>query len=84
MKDSDGRPDEEVAAECWKNHKARNDSVIVDVCQVRYFLILPTSFDFRVAYDCHPKSYIGELKIGIRILLHANTFTHLRFSFSSK
>ncbi|MBA0862818.1 hypothetical protein Goshw_013222 [Gossypium schwendimanii] len=39
MKDSDGRPDEEVASECWKNHKARNDSVIVDVCQVRYFFM---------------------------------------------
>lgn len=34
-KDSDGRPDEEVAYECWRNHKARNDSLIVDVCQVR-------------------------------------------------
>lgn len=34
-KDSDGRPDEEVANECWRNHKARNDSLIVDVCQVR-------------------------------------------------
>ena len=34
MKDSDGRPDEEYADECWKNHKARNDSIIVDICQV--------------------------------------------------
>ena len=34
-KDSDGRPDDEVAEEMWKYHKARNDSVIVDVCQVR-------------------------------------------------
>lgn len=34
-KDSDDRPDEEVADECWRNHKARNDSLIVDVCQVR-------------------------------------------------
>lgn len=33
-KDSDGRPDDEVAEEKWKYHKARNDSVIVDVCQV--------------------------------------------------
>lgn len=37
-KDSDGRPDEEVADECWKNHRARNDSLIVDVCQVRNLL----------------------------------------------
>lgn len=33
-KDSDGRPDEEVADECWTNHLARNDSIIVDICQV--------------------------------------------------
>ncbi|ESR52440.1 hypothetical protein CICLE_v10024375mg [Citrus x clementina] len=37
MKDSGGRPDEEVANECWKNHKARNDSLIVDVFQVTVF-----------------------------------------------
>ncbi|GFS44516.1 ubiquitin-specific protease 9 [Actinidia rufa] len=35
-KDSDGRPDEEVADECWRYHKARNDSIIVDVCQGQY------------------------------------------------
>ena len=34
LKDSDGRPDEEVADEYWKNHLARNDSIIVDLCQV--------------------------------------------------
>lgn len=33
-KDTDGRPDEEVADEFWANHIARNDSIIVDVCQV--------------------------------------------------
>ncbi|KAK4409132.1 Ubiquitin carboxyl-terminal hydrolase 8 [Sesamum angolense] len=32
-KDSDDRPDEEVADEYWRNHLARNDSIIVDVCQ---------------------------------------------------
>lgn len=35
-KDSDGRPDEVVANEAWEMHKARNDSVIVDVCQVSF------------------------------------------------
>ena len=35
-KDSDGRPDEEVADEYWGNHLARNDSIIVDICQVSY------------------------------------------------
>ncbi|KAF8403395.1 hypothetical protein HHK36_011497 [Tetracentron sinense] len=32
-KDAEGRPDEEVADEYWRNHLARNDSIIVDVCQ---------------------------------------------------
>lgn len=34
-RDADGLPDEEVADEFWANHIARNDSIIVDVCQVR-------------------------------------------------
>lgn len=33
-KDADGRPDDLVAQEYWDNHKARNDSIIVDTCQV--------------------------------------------------
>lgn len=35
IKDAEGRPDEEVAEEYWWNHLARNDSIIVDLCQVR-------------------------------------------------
>lgn len=35
-KDSDGRPDEEVALEAWDNYRARNDSVIVDNFQGLY------------------------------------------------
>ena len=31
LKDSDGRPDEEVAAEAWENHIRRNQSVVVDL-----------------------------------------------------
>ncbi|KAH0860268.1 hypothetical protein HID58_088529 [Brassica napus] len=38
-KDGDGRPDEEVADEYWRNHVARNDSIIVDVCQVNISVI---------------------------------------------
>ncbi|XP_057312637.1 ubiquitin carboxyl-terminal hydrolase 4-like isoform X2 [Hydractinia symbiolongicarpus] len=30
LKDDEGRPDEVVAAEAWKNHSKRNDSIIVD------------------------------------------------------
>lgn len=39
-KDYDGRPDDEVADEFWKYHKARNDSVIVDICQVNNLFLM--------------------------------------------
>lgn len=38
-KDIDGRPDEEMAHENWENHKARNDSIIVDICQVSFYFV---------------------------------------------
>ncbi|XP_050377387.1 ubiquitin carboxyl-terminal hydrolase 9-like [Argentina anserina] len=52
-KDSDGRPDEEVADECWKNHKARNDSLIVDVCQGQYksTLVCPVCEKVSITFD---------------------------------
>ncbi|XP_062025492.1 ubiquitin carboxyl-terminal hydrolase 9-like [Rosa rugosa] len=52
-KDSDGRPDEEVADECWKNHKARNDSLIVDVCQGQYksTLVCPSCAKVSITFD---------------------------------
>lgn len=55
-RDADGRPDEEVADEYWENHIARNDSIIVDVCQVsRYYvtcgtIIEHTSCGFLFSY----------------------------------
>lgn len=33
-KDTEGRLEKEVAEEYWRNHRARNDSIIVDLCQV--------------------------------------------------
>ncbi|KAF3610754.1 hypothetical protein DY000_02048760 [Brassica cretica] len=52
-KDSDGRPDDEVAEEMWKYHKARNDSVIVDVCQGQYksTLVCPDCGKFSITFD---------------------------------
>ncbi|XP_010542043.1 PREDICTED: ubiquitin carboxyl-terminal hydrolase 9-like isoform X2 [Tarenaya hassleriana] len=52
-KDSDGRPDEEVAEECWNYHKARNDSVIVDVCQGQYksTLVCPNCGKISITFD---------------------------------
>ncbi|KAE8725341.1 Ubiquitin carboxyl-terminal hydrolase 9 [Hibiscus syriacus] len=53
MKDADNHPDEEVAAESWKNHKARNDSVIVDVCQGQYksTLVCPVCSKISITFD---------------------------------
>ncbi|XP_051113373.1 ubiquitin carboxyl-terminal hydrolase 8 [Andrographis paniculata] len=52
-KDSDGRPDEEVADEYWSNHLARNDSIIVDVCQGQYksTLVCPVCRKVSVTFD---------------------------------
>ncbi|KAJ7981255.1 putative Ubiquitin carboxyl-terminal hydrolase [Quillaja saponaria] len=52
-KDGDGRPDEEVADEYWRNHLARNDSIIVDVCQGQYksTLVCPDCKKFSVTFD---------------------------------
>lgn len=52
-KDSDGRPDEEVADEFWRYHKARNDSIIVDVCQGQYksTLVCPVCSKISITFD---------------------------------
>ncbi|XP_071919335.1 ubiquitin carboxyl-terminal hydrolase 9-like isoform X3 [Coffea arabica] len=52
-KDSDGRPDEEVADEYWRYHKARNDSIIVDVFQGQYksTLVCPVCNKISITFD---------------------------------
>nr|XP_043638902.1 ubiquitin carboxyl-terminal hydrolase 9-like [Erigeron canadensis] len=52
-KDSDGRPDEEVANEFWRYHKARNDSIVVDVCQGQYksTLVCPVCEKISITFD---------------------------------
>ncbi|KAK4492297.1 hypothetical protein RD792_003100, partial [Penstemon davidsonii] len=52
-KDSDGRSDEEVADEYWRNHLARNDSIIVDACQGQYrsTLVCPVCRKVSVTFD---------------------------------
>ncbi|XP_031494374.1 ubiquitin carboxyl-terminal hydrolase 9-like isoform X1 [Nymphaea colorata] len=52
-KEPNGRPDEEVAAEYWANHKARNDSIIVDFCQGQYksTLVCPVCSKVSVTFD---------------------------------
>ncbi|KAG0325036.1 CSN-associated deubiquitinating enzyme Ubp12 [Dissophora globulifera] len=51
--DSNGRPDEEVAADCWQIHKARNDSIIVDLFQGQYksTLVCPECNKVSVTFD---------------------------------
>ncbi|KAI3693730.1 hypothetical protein L1987_76682 [Smallanthus sonchifolius] len=52
-KDSNGRPDEEVANEFWSYHKARNDSIVVDVCQGQYksTLVCPVCDKISITFD---------------------------------
>ncbi|PIA50657.1 hypothetical protein AQUCO_01200104v1 [Aquilegia coerulea] len=52
-RDADGRPDEEVANEYWANYIARNDSIIVDVCQGQYksTLVCPVCGKVSVTFD---------------------------------
>ncbi|KAL8146755.1 ubiquitin carboxyl-terminal hydrolase 5 [Apium graveolens] len=52
-RDADGRPDEEVADEYWSNHIARNNSIIVDVCQGQYksTLVCPACDKMSVTFD---------------------------------
>ncbi|XP_020226507.1 ubiquitin carboxyl-terminal hydrolase 8 isoform X2 [Cajanus cajan] len=53
VKDADGRPDEEVAEEYWRNHLARNDSIIVDLCQgqFRSTLVCPICKKVSITFD---------------------------------
>ncbi|GER43663.1 ubiquitin carboxyl-terminal hydrolase [Striga asiatica] len=52
-KDFDGQPNEEVADEFWRYHKARNDSIIVDTCQGQYksTLICPVCNKISITFD---------------------------------
>ncbi|XP_027067090.2 ubiquitin carboxyl-terminal hydrolase 8 isoform X2 [Coffea arabica] len=53
VKDVDGHLDEEVADEHWRNHLARNDSIIVDLCQGQYrsTLVCPVCKKLSITFD---------------------------------
>ncbi|KAG6405437.1 hypothetical protein SASPL_133026 [Salvia splendens] len=51
-KDYDGQPDEVVADEFWKYHKARNDSVIVDICQWGTVITMDTGGQYKSTLVC--------------------------------
>ncbi|KAL3315184.1 Ubiquitin carboxyl-terminal hydrolase 15, partial [Cichlidogyrus casuarinus] len=52
-KDADGRPDPEVAEEAWNMHKARNDSIIVDLFhgQLKSTVVCPSCNFVSVTFD---------------------------------
>lgn len=52
-KDGDDRPDEEIADEYWNYHLARNNSIIVDVCQGQYrsTLVCPVCKKVSITFD---------------------------------
>ncbi|CAA3022318.1 ubiquitin carboxyl-terminal hydrolase 5 [Olea europaea subsp. europaea] len=75
-RDADGRPDEEVADEYWANHIARNDSIIVDVCQGQYksTLVCPVCNKVSVTFD--PFMYLSlPLQSTITRSMTATVFT---------
>ncbi|MQM04952.1 hypothetical protein Taro_037752 [Colocasia esculenta] len=53
VKDAPDRTDEEVADEYWSNHLARNNSIIVDICQGQYrsTLVCPICSKVSVTFD---------------------------------
>uniref|UniRef100_A0A5B7BYP1 Ubiquitin carboxyl-terminal hydrolase n=1 Tax=Davidia involucrata TaxID=16924 RepID=A0A5B7BYP1_DAVIN len=59
VKDAEGRPDEVAANEHWRNHLARNDSIIVDVCQGQYRSTLVCPFCKKKSVTFDPFMYLS-------------------------
>ncbi|MBN3302087.1 UBP4 hydrolase, partial [Amia calva] len=53
LRDAEGRPDEIVAKEAWKNHRLRNDSIIVDIFHglFKSTLVCPECAKISVTFD---------------------------------
>ncbi|KAG1670073.1 Ubiquitin carboxyl-terminal hydrolase 15 [Nymphon striatum] len=53
MKDSDNRPDDDVAKEAWNNYRQRNDSIIVDIFHglLKSTLVCPECDKISVTFD---------------------------------
>eukprot|EP01124_Arcella_intermedia_P023070 TRINITY_DN3578_c0_g1_i1.p1 TRINITY_DN3578_c0_g1~~TRINITY_DN3578_c0_g1_i1.p1 ORF type:complete len:960 (+),score=199.61 TRINITY_DN3578_c0_g1_i1:223-2880(+) len=58
-KDSDGRPDEEVAMEAWETYKKRNDSIIVDFFQGQLKSRLKCPTNGRISNQFDPFMYLS-------------------------
>ncbi|KAF6157738.1 hypothetical protein GIB67_037311 [Kingdonia uniflora] len=59
LKDANGCSEEEFANECWESHKARNDYVIVDVCQGQYKSTLICLDCSKVSVTFDPFMYLS-------------------------
>lgn len=59
VKDADGRPDGEVAEEYWRNHLARNDSIVVDSFQGQFRSTLICPFCKKVSITFDPFMYLS-------------------------
>ncbi|KAL9274710.1 Ubiquitin carboxyl-terminal hydrolase 8-like protein [Drosera capensis] len=59
VKDGEGRQDAEVADEYWNNHLARNNSIIVDVCQGQYKSTLVCPLCKKVSITFDPFMYLS-------------------------
>ncbi|KAH9616498.1 hypothetical protein KSS87_021657 [Heliosperma pusillum] len=57
--DAAGRPDEMVADEYWRNHLARNNSIIVDMCHGQYRSTLVCPICKRVSVTFDPFMYLS-------------------------
>uniref|UniRef100_A0A3P8WWT4 Ubiquitin carboxyl-terminal hydrolase n=1 Tax=Cynoglossus semilaevis TaxID=244447 RepID=A0A3P8WWT4_CYNSE len=53
LRDAEGRPDQEVAEEAWRNHRRRNNSVIVDTFHglFKSTLVCPQCHKVSVTFD---------------------------------
>ncbi|GAB2233967.1 hypothetical protein Droror1_Dr00003197 [Drosera rotundifolia] len=59
VKDGEGRQDAEVADEYWNYHLARNNSIIVDVCQGQYKSTLVCPLCKKVSITFDPFMYLS-------------------------
>ncbi|KAH1180697.1 hypothetical protein KIL84_001631 [Mauremys mutica] len=83
LRDAAGRPDEEVAEEAWRNHKRRNDSVIVDIFHglFKSTLVCPACGKVSVTFDpfCYlsvPLPVSQERAMELFFMMVADVFSH--------
>uniref|UniRef100_A0A8C2J9W6 Ubiquitin carboxyl-terminal hydrolase n=1 Tax=Cyprinus carpio TaxID=7962 RepID=A0A8C2J9W6_CYPCA len=80
LRDADGRPDQEVAEEAWRNHLRRNDSVIVDTFHGMFksTLVCPEGNKVSVTFDpfCYSSVPLPVSKERVMEMAVADVFNH--------